>query len=288
MIKYFIYRFPIILLIFTTSSIIINFFSIFNINYNIENFIIFLLTALVFLFHIRIIDDYRDFEHDTKYYSERELQKWKINLKYLFIVWEVLMFIIFIINFYYFWFLSLIILFLWWLNNLISINYFWFWKKIEKNFMIIFHILNNLTLNSFFIYLYLNLWVLESFSNNYLLIILHLIFINLLIFLMEISRKIKSKNDKNTFDKYIDKYGYSKNNFIILFIILSIFILINIFIYKLNLLFFSWIYIFYNIMSIIFTILLFLHLKYKTIFYKNLLIIFSILYFLFSNIYFLF
>jgi hypothetical protein len=70
--------------------------------------------------------------------------------------------------------------------------------------MILYHILNNFTLNTFFIYLYVNIGVF-NLDNNFL-VISHLIFLNLLVFLLEVTRKIKSKDEKNTNDKYIDKY----------------------------------------------------------------------------------
>ena len=284
MIKYFIYRFPILLLIFTTLSIIISVFSIFWIIYNFTNILLYLFTGLIFLFHIRVIDDYRDFEHDTKYYSDRELQKWKIDIKKLLIISEILIIIVLMLNYYYFWFLSVFILILWWLNSLISISYFWYWKKIEKNNMILFHILNNFTLNNFFIYLYYNAWVLINFSGNYFLIMLHLLFLNLVVFLLELTRKVKSKDEKNTKDKYIDRYWYKKNSLIILWVSLSIFLIITYF----NDVYFTFKYIIYVLVFLIFILLLLLHSKYKIKIYKNLILLFSLIFYLFSNFYFIF
>ena len=70
--------------------------------------------------------------------------------------------------------------------------------------MILFHILNNITLNTFFIYLYFVIGVFQNFSS--LMIISHVVLLNLSVFLLEITRKIKSIGEENNHDKYIDKY----------------------------------------------------------------------------------
>lgn len=244
--------------------------------------LIYLLTWLSFLFHIRVIDDYRDFDHDTKYYSERELQKWKLDIKKLLISAEIIIITILILNYYYLWIIPVLIMILWWINSLVSINYFWYWKKIEKNYMILFHILNNFTLNTFFIYLYYNLGILDVGSN--LLIILHLIFLNLLVFLLEITRKIKSKDEKNIWDKYIDKYWYKRNFYIIYFVLISIFGIINYFFYFLRIDLFNIKYTFYCLVFFILLLFNILHLKYKTKNYKNGILLFSLIFYLFSLI----
>lgn len=285
MIKYFIYRFPILLLIFTTLAIIISVISIFQLDYNFKNIFLYLFTGLVFLFHIRVVDDYRDFDHDTKYYNERELQRWKLNIKKLFISAEILIVIILIVNYYYLWFIPVLIMIIWWANSLASINYFWFWKKIEKNYMILYHILNNFTLNTFFIYLYFNTGILDLSSN--FLIILHLIFLNLLVFLLEITRKIKSKDEKNIWDKYIDKYWYKKNFYIISLILVFIFGIINYFFYDLEIDLYTFKYIFYCLVFFILLLFNILHFKYKTKNYKNGILLFSLIFYLFSLIFFI-
>lgn len=244
--------------------------------------LIYLLTWLSFLFHIRVIDDYRDFDHDTKYYSERELQKWKLDIKKLLISAKIIIITILILNYYYLWIIPVLIMILWWINSLVSINYFWYWKKIEKNYMILFHILNNFTLNTFFIYLYYNLGILDVGSN--LLIILHLIFLNLLVFLLEITRKIKSKDEKNIWDKYIDKYWYKRNFYIIYFVLISIFGIINYFFYFLRIDLFNIKYTFYCLVFFILLLFNILHLKYKTKNYKNGILLFSLIFYLFSLI----
>jgi len=280
MIKYFIYRFPIWILIFTTLALIISTISIFWEDYNITNIWIFLLTALVFLFHLRVVDDYRDFEHDSDHYKDRELRKWKINIKTLFIVAEILIFIVIIFNYYYFWTIPIIILIIWWINNLISINYFWYWKTIEKNHMILYHFLNNITLNSFLIYLYYNVWV---FKFDLYLVLLHLFFLNIMLFLIEVSRKLKAEKENKTDDKYIDKIWYKKNFLLILFMQIIIFVIINYFwIYK-NIEFVSIRYVSYVFIFIVFIIFNLLHFKKRTKLFKNLTMLFALLFYLFSG-----
>lgn len=279
MIKYFIYRFPIWILLFTTSAIIFNFISIFSLDYNFYKILLYLFTGLAFLFHLRIVDDYRDFDHDKKYYSDRELQKWKLDIKKLFVVSEIIVFVVLFLNFYYFWIISFFILILWWINSLISINYFWYWKKIEKKYMIFFHILNNFTLNTFFAYLYFNIWI-KDFEIFF--IFLHFIFVNLLVFLLEITRKVKSKEDIKTNDKYIDKYWYKKNYFIVVSTSVTIFLILTYFYFYLNLDFLSFGYLSYLLIFVIFLFLNKIHLKYKTKKLKNYILIFSLLFYLFS------
>jgi len=288
MIKYFIYRFPFLLLIFTTLAIIFSVISVFQldyIDYNYKEIFIFLLTWLIFLFHIRVVDDYRDFDHDTKYYSERELQKWKLNIKKLFISAEILISIILILNFYYFWFIAIFILILWWINSLFSIDYLWYWKKIEKKYMILYHILNNFTLNTFFIYLYYNLNIFGLYNN--FLIIIHLIFLNLLVFLLEITRKIKSKEEKNIWDKYIDKYWYKKNFIIISSIIIFIYSITT----YINLIIMNQYitskYIIYSFLFLLLLLSLILHLKYKNKKLKIIIILLSLIFYFYSNLYFI-
>ena len=254
--------------------------SVFWVNYNYKDILLYLFTGLVFLFHIRVVDDYRDFEHDTKYYSERELQKWKLDIKKLFISAEFLIIFILILNYFYFWIGAIFILFLWWLNSLASISYFWYWKKIEEKYMILYHILNNFTLNTFFIYLYYNNWILNF---NTTIIFFHFVLLNLMVFLLEITRKIKSIDEKDTNDKYIDKYWYKKNFFIISFILISIFFIINYLFFYLKLDYFSINFIFYCLIFLIIFILNILHLKYKIKKYKNWILLFSLIFYLFSG-----
>jgi hypothetical protein len=109
----------------------------------------------------------------------------------------------------------------------------------------------------------------------------------LLVFLLEVTRKIKSKDEKNTNDKYIDKYWYKKNFYIISFVLIFIFGIKNYFFHILRLDLFTIKYIFYCLVFFILLLFNILHFKYKTKNYKNGILLFSLIFYLFSLIFFI-
>ncbi len=81
-------RFPIAVLIFTTLSVVLSSAVIVltiedSIVNHIPAIIIGTITALLFMFHMRVFDDQKDKQFDTDYHPERPVQKGIINIKEL-------------------------------------------------------------------------------------------------------------------------------------------------------------------------------------------------------------
>ena len=74
-------RFPIIFLILATFPVILSSRAIIaEANLSFFNILLVLFASISYLFHIRVIDEYRDFKHDSLYHSDRPVQKEIISL----------------------------------------------------------------------------------------------------------------------------------------------------------------------------------------------------------------
>lgn len=94
-------RFPVKVLFFTTWAVILSSAAILSYQTTFVQMVMAFLASLLFLFHVRVIDEHRDFEHDTNYHTERPVQRGLIKLKELVVVDVIGMLIFVIICVYY-------------------------------------------------------------------------------------------------------------------------------------------------------------------------------------------
>ncbi|MBN2893311.1 MAG: hypothetical protein JXL97_15675 [Bacteroidales bacterium] len=77
-------RFPLQILIFTTISSVLASATVTNSKSDIKEIILVFLSAIFFLFHVRVIDESRDAEYDKKFYPDRPVQTGFISIRELF------------------------------------------------------------------------------------------------------------------------------------------------------------------------------------------------------------
>lgn len=213
-------RFPFAVLIFTTGIIILSSYAVINQEFHLFTFFLTLFFSLSFLFHIRVKDEERDFFDDSKYHKQRPIQKGIINLSelkcidYSLLVISIILLIIGFKKALPIFLIGLVFIFF-------SSKDFFIRKKII-NKPILYHLLNSIQMIIliFFIYLIIN----PNFKLNNLIII-HIIFVQLCIFLIEVVRKIKpSENQENLNDSYLSKLGIKKLKYLLLILFLSMFL----------------------------------------------------------------
>lgn len=75
-IKYQNERFPFLIIIFTTAAVIFSSFTVAASEFSFgKASVIAFITSLLFMFHIRLFDELKDFEHDLKYYPDRPVSR---------------------------------------------------------------------------------------------------------------------------------------------------------------------------------------------------------------------
>jgi 4-hydroxybenzoate polyprenyltransferase len=159
--------------------------------------------TVTFLFHIRVIDEIRDFSHDTTFHPHRPIQKNIISIKELKILRRVSLLLFFGISLFSFnTFMIATILFVY--SSLAGRDFFSA-NRIRKHFHI-YNILNMIQLMGLQIVVY------TMFNWNYhfsKIIIAHIILVFLLSALIEVVRKIKlEENETLGRDTYSHHLGY--------------------------------------------------------------------------------
>lgn len=167
--------------------------------------------TITFLFHVRVIDEMRDFSHDTEFHPDRPVQKNIISIKELKMLRRISLIIFFIITIL-FSLKTLALSILLFLYSSLAGRDFFCSKKIKKHFFL-YNLLNMIQLIG------LQLVVYTMFKWNYsfsLIILAHLTIVFLLSALLEIVRKIKlPENETLAKDTYSSQIGYKSS--IILF-----------------------------------------------------------------------
>jgi len=75
-IKYQNERFPFLIIIFTTAAVIFSSFTVATGGFSFgKTAVVAFITSLLFMFHIRLFDELKDFEHDLKYYPDRPVSR---------------------------------------------------------------------------------------------------------------------------------------------------------------------------------------------------------------------
>lgn len=228
MINYFLTRFPILLMACTSLSQILGTFFVLRIPIDTNIVCVFLIFSLLFLFFIRVIDDYKDREHDSKHYPERAIQSGQIDLRMLLTIASVGIICWLGLLWYFFWLLPFIFASLWVANNLLGILWFWYGRDYKFKHIFFYSILNGLSLAFIQLALY-SVSDIQSYAYSYVGILFFLmVYSNNHLF--EIARKIRSKWDARHGDSYIELLGERRSFYLLastIFIITLINVLIS-------------------------------------------------------------
>ena len=79
-------RFPLKYLAFTTFAVVISSAAILSFDVSITKILASYFSGLFFIFHIRVIDESRDFKHDVKFHPKRPIPRGLITIKELMIL----------------------------------------------------------------------------------------------------------------------------------------------------------------------------------------------------------
>lgn len=271
-IKYQDIRFPIKILGFTTLASVLSSAAILNYDVNIWQILSAYFAILFFMFHIRVIDESRDFANDSINHSDHPIHKGLISLKQLFIldiVGITIALILSVIN---------------GINALIIISMFFvftslawkdfFLKKYFKGKNILYHLVNSPQMILLQLYIFtLYTGSLEYSTSMWMLVL----FIYINIFILEVVRKIKiSKEESKVNDTYSSSIGYRKSLLFLYSLSISSFI---VYLWLMHILDLSNVKIILSILPllIILTIAIVLHLKKKSKFSEKILLLSTVL-----------
>jgi hypothetical protein len=208
-------RFPLAILIPTMVTSVLGAAQIFGVH-SFSRILLLLIAALAFLFHIRVIDEIRDFEHDSTFHSYRPVQQGIITLDDLRIL-RVLVLAVFLgICFLYSW-TALIFAGILFAYSYIAAKDFFIPSKIRKHFFL-YNFLNMLQLIGLQIVLYILLGWSLIFSP---VLVAHLALIFIISLILEVLRKIKlTKHETGARDTYSAHLGYKGS--ILFFVMVSV------------------------------------------------------------------
>jgi 4-hydroxybenzoate polyprenyltransferase len=200
------------ILIFTTTSVVLSSAavslppseSIYNFSTEI---IISIITLLLFMFHIRVLDEHKDYDFDSKYHKNRPIQRGLITLKELLIIDIIGLTIILVLNIFM---QSKALIFL-----LVALGYtiiagkeFFIKNWLKKRFFL-YNFLNMLQL--LFLQFYLYSLINPNFSFRNMILFIHFIFVLFNVGILEFARKLKSKSEETAAnDTYSSRLGIKK------------------------------------------------------------------------------
>jgi 4-hydroxybenzoate polyprenyltransferase len=215
-------RFPLAVLIFTTLAVVLSSYAILYSKISLHTYAILIATfsGLSYVFHIRVMDEKRDYQDDKIFFKNRPIFRGIITLRELF--WLDIIGLIVSLILTAFISIKALILFVFGLVFIyIASEDFFIRKHIIKK-MIIYHFLNSIQMIilQFSIYFF---FVSRLKFNK--IIFAHVIFVQFCIFLVEVVRKSgTTKNKEYAIDSYFSKYGKKKLFFILLIIDIIIFL----------------------------------------------------------------
>ena len=229
-------RFPITILIFTTIAVVLSSLAVVISpqdkisNYFLE-IIISSITLILFLFHIRVIDEYRDFKFDSKYHAERPVQRRIVSLKELFIISIIGLIIQVLLNIFIsrkaftFWLLSFT-------YTIISGKDFFIGNWIRKRFFL-YNIINmfQMLFLQFYLYSLFN----PNFSFGNPLLLAHFVFVMFNLGLLEFARKLKTKSEETAGrDTYSSRLGIKKASMVFTIIYAIVFFIFSYMFFKID------------------------------------------------------
>jgi hypothetical protein len=169
------------------------------------------IVTITFLFHVRVIDEIRDFTHDTEFHPDRPVQKNLISIKELKILRHISLIIFFSISIIFSLETFILAVFLFLYSSLAGRDFFCS-KKIKRYFFL-YNLLNMLQLIGLQIVVY------TMFKWNYLfspIILAHIALVFLLSALLEIVRKVKlAEYETRGKDTYSSHLGYKGSIFLL-------------------------------------------------------------------------
>ena len=218
-------RFPIAILIFTTLAVVLSSAAVViptedKISNYVLEIIISSITLILFLFHVRVIDEYRDFGFDSKYHAERPVQRGIISLKELFTLSIIGLIIQVVLNIYIapraftFWLISFG-------YTIIAGKDFFVGKWIRKRFFL-YNIINifQMLFLQFYLYALFN----PSFSFSNPLLLAHFVFVMFNLALLEFARKMKTNSEETKGkDTYSSRLGMKKASIVFMIIYVIVF-----------------------------------------------------------------
>ena len=199
-------------LIFTTSAVVLSSVAVSlppggNLLSYWKEIIVSFITLLLFMFHIRVLDEHKDYYFDSKYHSDRPVQKGLISLKELLILDIIGLVILFVLNIF-FPFRAIIFLFIALGYTLLAGNEFFMKNWIRKKFFL-YNFLNLLQL--LFLQFYLYSLIDPNFSFKNILLTVHFVFVLFNVGIIEFARKLKSKSEETgAKDTYSSMLGIKK------------------------------------------------------------------------------
>ena len=200
-------RFPLQILLFTTLSSVLASVAVIDNSVNPFQIVSAFVITMLFLFHIRVIDESRDFKNDATLHPDRPVQRGDIALKQLFIV-SIVGLTLSLALAWYFGFPSLLLALLFIAFTTLAWRDF-FIPSLFTNRLVIYHLINSpqMILIQWFIFAIYT----GSFRITFpMLMYMALIYIN--IFILEMVRKIKAP-EKDTPDTYSANLGIKKTVF---------------------------------------------------------------------------
>ena len=227
-------------LIFTTSAVVLSSVAVsLPLGENIFNYwkeiIVSFVTLLLFMFHIRVLDEHKDYEFDTKYHKDRPIQRGLISLKELLILDIIGLIVLFVLNIF-FPLRAMLFLFIALGYTMLAGNEFFMKNWIRKRFFL-YNFLNLLQL--LFLQFYLYSLIDPKFSFKNILLTVHFVFVLFNVGILEFARKLKAKSEEtDAKDTYSSRLGIKKS---VLVYILICFTVYGLFLYMFSSLGFSWI-----------------------------------------------
>jgi len=208
-------RFPFVVLIFTTLSVVLSSAAVVKKGSSIFELwlpiVIGTITCLLFMFSVRVFDEFKDRKFDNKFHAKRPVQRGVITLNelnyinYLFIMVQALINVFFSLSAFFYWILAMI-------YSLIARVEFFMRDYIKKKF-ILYNILNMFQIFFLQIYLYILIEPRLSFKNP--LLYIHFVFVLSSAAILEVGRKLKAKGEKSKGnDTYSGRYGINRASWI--------------------------------------------------------------------------
>lgn len=223
-------------LIFTTTAVVLSSVAVSippgeTLSNFILEIIVSIITLLLFMFHIRVLDEHKDYEFDSKFHKDRPVQRGLITLKELMIVDIIGILIIFIINFI-FPIRAIIFLLIALGYTLIAGKEFFIKGWIRKRFYL-YNFLNLLQL--LFLQFYLYSLIDPNFSFTNIILFVHFIFVLFNVGIIEFARKMKSKPEETgAKDTYSSRLGIKKSVIVYLMICFIVYGLFSLMLYSIG------------------------------------------------------
>ncbi len=201
MISYFLIRFPLLFILLSNGLSILVVQNVFHQQYDWRVFTVLTIMTTFYMFFIRVIDDYKDFNHDMTHYSHRLMQRSHKLLK-MFLLVAILWVVLSISLLLFLQKHNAAIVFSWWIVfSLVSVKNFFLGKDFKQKF-VLYNLINSLTIVFLVLFVYARYVQLSTVTFKQFL---PLIIIVIGSFFLEIIRKIRSKTDALTNDTYEQK-----------------------------------------------------------------------------------